>query len=126
MVFSSSGVPAGARRKVAFDKQTMTRGAGTEAGATSIRGPTRENRRSPSGEGNRSSLLRFGLHDGCELIGHQAGSPHQSTVDIRLGHQVDPSLHGDDIVVVDGSRAKMFWAAAVKTLPLFTIFAYLR
>jgi polysaccharide export outer membrane protein len=45
---------------------------------------------------------------------------------IQLGHQVDPSLRGDDIVVVDGSRAKMFWAAAIKTLPLFTIFAYLR
>jgi polysaccharide export outer membrane protein len=45
---------------------------------------------------------------------------------IRRGNQVDPSLQGDDIIVVDGSRAKMFWAAAVKTLPLFTIFAYLR
>jgi polysaccharide export outer membrane protein len=45
---------------------------------------------------------------------------------IRAGHEIDPSLHGDDIIVVDGSRAKMFWSAAVKTLPLFTIFAYLR
>jgi polysaccharide export outer membrane protein len=45
---------------------------------------------------------------------------------IRMGHQIDPSLHGDDIIVVDGSKAKMFWAGMVKTLPLFTIFAYLR
>jgi polysaccharide export outer membrane protein len=45
---------------------------------------------------------------------------------IRQGRQIDPSLHGDDIVVVDGSRAKQFWSVAVQTLPLFTIFAYLR
>ena len=81
MVFSSSGVPAGARRKVAFDKQTMTRGAGTEAGATSVRGPTRENRQSPSeGEeedcGVVQSCLRLEMRpaDGILLIlGHRAG-----------------------------------------------------
>jgi polysaccharide export outer membrane protein len=45
---------------------------------------------------------------------------------IRRGNQLDPSLRGDDIVVVDGSRTKELWSNAVKALPFFTLFAYLR
>jgi polysaccharide export outer membrane protein len=63
------------------------------------------------------------------VIREDGGMRHAAVCDyesIRMGHQVDPSLRGDDIIVVDGSKTKMFWAAAIKTLPLFTIFAYLR
>jgi polysaccharide export outer membrane protein len=45
---------------------------------------------------------------------------------IRRGHQLDPELRGDDIVVVDGSKSKTLWSNALKALPFFTMFAYLR
>lgn len=45
---------------------------------------------------------------------------------IRRGQQIDPTLRGDDIVVVDGSHVKEFWNNTLKALPFFSIFAYLR
>ena len=69
------------------------------------------------------------LHKVAVIREDAAGTRRAAVCDyesIRAGHQIDPSLRGDDIIVVDGSKAKMFWSAAIKTLPLFSIFAYLR
>jgi polysaccharide export outer membrane protein len=45
---------------------------------------------------------------------------------IRRGRQLDPELRGDDIIVVDGSKSKELWSNALKALPFFTMFAYIR
>jgi len=68
MVFSSSGVPAGARRKVAFDKQIMTRGAGTEAGRYfNSRAHKRKSAVSKRGRINAPTILLAPPHRGQSL-----------------------------------------------------------
>lgn len=45
---------------------------------------------------------------------------------IRKGRAGDPVIDGNDDVVVDGSAAKTIWANMMKTLPMFSLLAYLR
>ncbi|HLY80550.1 MAG TPA: polysaccharide biosynthesis/export family protein, partial [Caulobacteraceae bacterium] len=45
---------------------------------------------------------------------------------IRDGMAGDPIIQGNDVVVVDTSSSKSLWANVMKTLPIFTLFAYLR
>jgi polysaccharide export outer membrane protein len=45
---------------------------------------------------------------------------------IIRGELDDPPIQGNDSVVIDGSKAKMFWSATLKTLPVFSLFAWIR
>jgi polysaccharide export outer membrane protein len=45
---------------------------------------------------------------------------------IRDGKAGDPIIQGNDVVVVDSSTTKSLWSNVMKTLPIFTLFAYLR
>lgn len=45
---------------------------------------------------------------------------------IRSGRAPDPVIEGNDIVVVDTSAVKSAWSDVLKTLPVFSLFAYLR
>ena len=45
---------------------------------------------------------------------------------VKSGRAGDPWLQANDVVVVGESRMKMVWSNLLKSLPIFTLFAYLR
>jgi len=75
------------------------------------------------GPGDNADLHKVAVIRDDHGLRHAAVCDYES---IRRGRQVDPALRGDDIVVVDGSHVKELWSNAVKALPFFTLFAYLR
>ena len=56
------------------------------------------------------------------------GTPHAASFDlaaIGAGKAPDPEVEGDDIVIVDSSKAKSFWNGLVQALPALYVLNFL-
>ena len=56
------------------------------------------------------------------------GQPRAATFDlvaISAGRARDPEIFGNDVVLVDSSRAKVLWRGIIAALPALVVFAYL-
>jgi polysaccharide export outer membrane protein len=108
----------------ALSRKVTVEGAVNEAGVFALNG--------------RTSLLEAvarakGVSKGANLhrvsiIRSVDGTPHAATFDlaaISAGRARNPEVFGDDVVIVDTSRAKSIWAGVVQALPALYILSFL-
>jgi polysaccharide export outer membrane protein len=108
----------------ALSRKVTVEGAVVEAGVFELRG--------------RTSLLEAvarakGVAKGANahrvsIIRSVDGAPHAATFDlaaISAGKAPNPEVLGDDVVIVDSSRAKSLWAGVVQALPALYLLTFL-
>lgn len=108
----------------ALSRKVTVEGAVNEAGVFELKG--------------RTSLLEAvarakGVSKGANphhvsIVRNVDGAPHAATFDlaaIGAGKAPDPEVEGDDIVIVDSSRAKSFWNGLVQALPALYVLNFL-
>ncbi|HSZ49966.1 MAG TPA: polysaccharide biosynthesis/export family protein [Caulobacteraceae bacterium] len=107
-----------------LSRKVTVEGAVNEAGVFELKG--------------RTSLLEAvarakGVSKGANLhrvsiIRIVDGAPHAATFDlaaIGMGRAPNPEVVGDDVVIVDSSRAKSFWNGLVQALPALYLLNFL-
>lgn len=108
----------------ALSRKVTVEGAVNEAGVFELRG--------------RTSLLEAvarakGVSKGANphhvsIVRNVDGTPRAATFDlaaIGAGRAPDPEVEGDDIVIVDSSKAKSFWNGLVQALPALYVLNFL-
>jgi polysaccharide biosynthesis/export protein len=107
-----------------LSRKVTVEGAVNEAGVFELKG--------------RTSLLEAvarakGVSKGADLhrvsiIRNVDGAPHAATFDlatIGAGKAANPEVVGDDIIIVESSRAKSFWNGLVQALPALYVLNFL-
>ena len=99
-------------------------GAVTEAGVFELKGRTSllEAVAKAKGAAKNANLHRV------TIIRKVDGAPHAATFDlvsISAGRAGNPEVFGNDVVIVDFSKAKTFWRGMIEFLPALFVFTYL-
>ncbi|MGI9169375.1 MAG: polysaccharide biosynthesis/export family protein [Caulobacteraceae bacterium] len=107
----------------AVSQKVSVEGAVNEAGVFELRGRTSlmEAVARAKGASKTANLRRV------TIVRRVDGTPRAATFDlaaIRSGKARDPEVAANDVVVVEDSRAKVFWRGVVESLPALIVFSY--
>jgi polysaccharide biosynthesis/export protein len=107
-----------------LSRKVTVEGAVNEAGVFELKGRTSllEAVARAKGASKGANLHRV------SIIRDVDGTPHAATFDlvaIGAGKAPNPEVLGDDIIIVDSSRAKSFWNGLVQALPALYLLTFL-
>lgn len=108
----------------ALSRKVTVEGAVNEAGVFELRGRTSLLEAVARAKGAAKGA---NLHK-VSIIRNVDGAPHAATFDlaaIGAGRAPNPEVLGDDVVIVDTSRAKSIWNVVVQALPALYILSFL-
>lgn len=108
----------------ALSRKVTVEGAVNEAGVFEMKGRTSllEAVARAKGASKAANLHRV------SIVRIVDGEPHAATFDlaaIGAGRAPNPEVVGDDVVIVDSSRAKSFWNGLVQALPVLYVLNFL-
>ena len=108
----------------AVSQKVSVEGAVNEAGVFELKGRTSllEAVARAKGAAKNANLHRV------TIIRSVDGAPHAATFDLAAigqGRARNPEVLGNDVVIVDGSKAKDLWHGIVEALPALYVFSFL-
>lgn len=108
----------------AVSQKVSVEGAVNEAGVFELKGRTSllEAVARAKGAAKNANLHRV------TIIRSVDGAPHAATFDLAAigqGRARNPEVFGNDVVIVDGSKAKDLWKGIVEVLPALYVFSFL-
>jgi polysaccharide export outer membrane protein len=111
--------------KDAVSQRVTVTGAVIEAGVYSMTGPTTLMQALAMAKGVDNKVSNNRRVAVFRVINKQKQGAYFDLRAIEVGKAEDPAIYGGDMIVVEGSQGKQFWAGLVSVLPGFGVFGLL-